>query len=936
MMPAETLVTLPVIGRERAEKILEDRWGLRGTLVPLDGERDLNFRVRLSGQRKGHSLVFKICNAAEDAAMLECQEQVLSAMEALDGLSFSRVIPTIDGETRAAIRADDGRRHLCRVVDWVDGRPLSGVNPRGAVLHRSLGRCVARVGRVLRDFRHPALERPLPWDLCRALEVLEEYRLPDADTDRAGLIAGFSGLYRERVLAVSNRLRRGAIHNDANDNNVLVGQTTGTVCGLIDFGDILYGWLVADVAIACAYAMLDSDHPLDVAADIVSGYHEVFPLSPEEIGVVFPLACMRLCLCVCISIHQQIMEPGNAYLGISEEPAWRMLDTLSGVPPDFATYLFRDRCGLEPVPGSAEVADWLSRRKGFSPLVDPEPAGRPPLILDLGVASPEVGVGWTPQDTDCITRNLFRTIGEEGTDTGIGRYAEYRLVYDSDDFVDFSGHRRTLHLGLDVFQPAGSPVYAPLAGTVHSMADYPAKFDYGGILILRHETGTGHAFYTLYGHLDPDSLLHLTPGDPVGEGRQLGRMGDSTRNGDWPPHVHFEIITDLLGYGNTFLGVGSHAHRDVWLSLCPDPNLILRLTSEGQATPLVPPPVNEHPSGNTESGQSRAAGKGGTAAAPFPGSGMVRGAAQYLYDATGRRFLDGGSPDVILGHCHPAVTRAAQERMTVLQGPVPGSHALVRELSEALGELAGGLFSRVLITDGLVHARELAAEILALNGYQVERPFQPEPGIIVGEGQDISQDTAGDPSALVVDESICALGRLGDRWWGFEGGDRKPDLILLGNVLANGCPLGAVLVNNRFADSGNLEHWSRAVSPVSCAAAAATLAELSSGAHFGHAYEMGRRLECGLTGLTDDHAAVKGIMVRGFCCLIEFYSDRHARYSALRLQQNGILVRVSDRKGRRLWFAPPLVAGERDMDRFAITLKNILGEDAFHRDVQHP
>ncbi len=353
-------MALPVVSRERIEQTLEARWGLRGTLVPLNGERDLNYRVHVQGQPEGRSRVFKICNASEDTSVLECQEQALAGMADLDGLEFPRVIPTVDGESRATIRADNGSLHLCRLTSWVGGRLFSGVNPREAALHRSLGQCIARVGRALQDFRHPALERPLPWDLCRAMEVLEAYRLPDADPGREGLIAVFSGLYRERVLTASEALRRGAIHNDANDNNILVelpAGAQGRVCGLIDFGDMLYGWLVSDVAIACAYAMLDSDRPLDVAADIVAGYHEQNPLLPEEIGVVFPLACIRLCLSVCIAFHHLNAEPGNRYLGIGTAQSWRTLEILSEVPPDHAANLFRDRCGLEAVPGSAETTD---------------------------------------------------------------------------------------------------------------------------------------------------------------------------------------------------------------------------------------------------------------------------------------------------------------------------------------------------------------------------------------------------------------------------------------------------------------------------------------------------------------------------------------------------------------------------------------------------
>ncbi len=592
-MPIETSVILPKIRQSQLERVLETEWGIQGTLARLPGERDLNFCVRMPGSREEPVGVLKVCNAAEEVSLLECQEKAFSRVAGIRHLQFPGLIPTREGLTWISLRADDGTAHLCRLTRWVVGKRLAELPSRESNLYHSLGQCMALVDRALHGLDDEVLQRPFPWDLCRALEVLNAYRLPESMTasTRVGWIDHFSVLYRERVLSVQDQLRQGAIHNDANDHNVLIrAQPDGgaTVCGLIDFGDLLHGWLVSDLAIACAYAILDQDHPLDVAADIVAGYHEQVPLCPEEIGAIFSLIGMRLCLSVCIAAGQQAIVPENDYLSISTGPAWRMLEILYSIPPDYAEYLFRVRCGLDAVPISATVQAWLSDQESFFPIVDPDPATDRIWVMDLSIHSTDFSSGLRPYDVQALTREIFQRMEENGSRVGIGRYAESRRLYDSDDFVDFSGHRRTLHLGQDLFQPVESPVFAPLIGSVYAISDHPEPFDYGGTVILSHQAENGVRFYTLYGHLNPSSLSHLERGQPVMPGQFLGKMGDHTCNGGWPPHVHFEIITDLLGFEDTFMGVGSDAHRDVWLSLCPDPNLILRLEPEPSMLPLVP------------------------------------------------------------------------------------------------------------------------------------------------------------------------------------------------------------------------------------------------------------------------------------------------------------------------------------------------------------
>lgn len=115
-----------------------------------------------------------------------------------------------------------------------------------------------------------------------------------------------------------------------------------------------------------------------------------------------------------------------------------------------------------------------------------------------------------------------------------------------------TGERRTIHLGIDLFAPPQTPVYAPLAGVVYALANNTARLDYGPVIVLRHATGDGTSFYTLYGHLTVESLRAVEVGQSIQAGEQVGAIGAPPTNGDWPPHLHLQLVTDLLELDTDF------------------------------------------------------------------------------------------------------------------------------------------------------------------------------------------------------------------------------------------------------------------------------------------------------------------------------------------------------------------------------------------------
>ena len=263
---------LPEFTLEQASELARDLYGLDGKLKPLDGERDLNFRIDSGDAR----FVFKIANIEESPAMLECQHEVFERIReagVFPKVATARV--SLQGNAIEYVNGTQGA-HACRVLPFIEGRMLADVNPLQPALLDDLGRKLARLDHALEGYSHPALKRPLLWDLVDASQIVETYApLLDGRGRVKSLVGYFADRFRQRVLPHADRLRRAVVHNDANRGNVVVEADGSTVVSVIDFGDMIETWLVAEVAIAGCYVMLGKPDPLENAANLARGYHAV-------------------------------------------------------------------------------------------------------------------------------------------------------------------------------------------------------------------------------------------------------------------------------------------------------------------------------------------------------------------------------------------------------------------------------------------------------------------------------------------------------------------------------------------------------------------------------------------------------------------------------------------------------------------------------------
>lgn len=170
------------------------------------------------------------------------------------------------------------------------------------------------------------------------------------------------------------------------------------------------------------------------------------------------------------------------------------------------------------------------------------------------------------------------TIKNNGCRFGIGGYGENRIIYRRSNLFENDAEPRSIHLGIDVWIPAGTPIYSPLPAIVHSFQDNNHFGDYGPTIILEHFLN-GVKFFTLYGHLSRTSLKNLKEKMKIKKGQKIATVGNYDENGGWPSHLHFQIISNLLGKSGDFPGVATISEKKYYLTLCPDPNLILKITA---------------------------------------------------------------------------------------------------------------------------------------------------------------------------------------------------------------------------------------------------------------------------------------------------------------------------------------------------------------------
>ncbi|CAN5631299.1 aminotransferase class III-fold pyridoxal phosphate-dependent enzyme [soil metagenome] len=323
----------------------------------LNGYDELNFLLKGEG---GLQYILKVATDEHGYHFLDAQVKIVNHLSASEvGNRFQHYLLNTAGKELTTLALDDTNYYL-RILSFLEGDFWVDTINRTDALHADLGDFLGRMDKALQNFSHPAMHRHYTWDIGTALDANAKIHCITNHEKRR--IAGYFLLqFETEVLPVLASLRHAYAHNDANDYNLLVKDNA--VSGLIDFGDMVYTALINNVAVACTYAMLNNKKPLDTAALVLKNYHAIYPLTVQELDLLYYLIAARLCISVTQSAYNASLDSSNEHHFITEKPAWDLLYQLIRINPVKAQDSFRTACGFGGLINNDDYSDLLEERK---------------------------------------------------------------------------------------------------------------------------------------------------------------------------------------------------------------------------------------------------------------------------------------------------------------------------------------------------------------------------------------------------------------------------------------------------------------------------------------------------------------------------------------------------------------------------------------------
>ena len=337
---------IPKFSLNEAVGLARKFYGIDASATELPSYGDQNFLLSDSG---GIRFVLKIANSSSHRDLLEAQNAAMAHIGRADStLRCPEVLATLAGDELTMVPGAGSGEYFVRMLTYLPGVPMGELQSHSQGLLRSLGSFFGQLDGILEGFSHPGTVRDLEWDLRHAATTVRTYLPHVAEFAARSLVERYLLRFEETVVPVLSDLRTSVIHNDGNEYNVLAEESephNHIVTGVIDFGDMVETCMVFELAVAAAYALLETPDPITAATHVIGGYHSANPVTELEQSVLFDLIMMRLCISVTISTYQSKQNPANEYLVISQRPAWNALNQLATVDPAEARRAIHATCG---------------------------------------------------------------------------------------------------------------------------------------------------------------------------------------------------------------------------------------------------------------------------------------------------------------------------------------------------------------------------------------------------------------------------------------------------------------------------------------------------------------------------------------------------------------------------------------------------------------
>lgn len=966
-MPLATLIRrsslpCPAVSTEQALELLARHYGLGGTLKELGSQQDRNFLVDTGEQR----FVLKICHGDYSTLELDAQHAALGHLANESHVRVPRVRLTDAGEQLLSLEIGGHAVHA-RLLEFIDGQALSHLQHLPLDVVSGLGELCANVDRALATLEHPGLERVLQWD-PRHAQALIRHLLPviENDDERACLAEAAEQAQR-RLAPLITQLPLQTVHLDITEYNVVWARDAHLqwqLQGLIDFGDLVTTWRVADLSVTCAALLHHADGDPLYILPAIRAYHAINPLKLEELQALWPLIVVRSAVLVLSSSQQARVEPDNAYIQANIDSEWAIFDVATSVPPALMEAAILAAVNLTP----------LAAPSAYQPLL---PGLREAFrVVDLGVLSEHFSAGnWTQNGIDeLLLKQAAHTHGQAAS-----RFGEYRL---SRTLIDSAREPESFALHVELHLATATALHAPFNGTLRLTAD-------GALLLVGEQVSL-----RIWG-----AALELTPGASVVAADVIGQ-------GSGALLLQLCSVTDI---SPPLFATPSWA--DAWRTLCPSPAALLGFDCDAPASPDAAQLLARRDASFARSQKHY------YKAPPQ----IERGWRNHLIDMQGRSYLDMLNNVAVLGHGHPRMAAEAGRQWSLLNTNSRFHYAAIAEFSERLLELAPSGMDRVFLVNSGTEANDLAIRLAwaysggrdmlsvleAYHGWSVAtdaistsiadnpqalstRPdwvhpvtapntyrgefrgahsatqyvrsvehvlqqlaaqqrqvagFICEPvygnagGISLPAGylQQVYQKVRAQGGVCIADEVQVGYGRLGQYFWGFEEQGVVPDIITMAKGMGNGHPLGAVITRREIAEALEAQGYffsSSGGSPVSCRIGMAVLDVMEQEKLWENADIVGGYFKARLEVLIDVHPLVGAVHGMGFYLGVELVRSRQSldpateetAYLCDRLRDLGIFMQPTGDYLNILKIKPPMCTTRQSVDFFVESVSKVLSE----------
>ncbi len=955
----------PDVDAAQAAEWLATHYGLSGTLKELGSHQDRNFLLDCADGRR---FVLKICHGAYSVTELAAQHAALRHLSREPQVRVPAVLPALKGEDLLSVEHNGNAVHL-RVLEFIDGQSLAHVAHLNRHIVTGLAQLCARVDAALAGFEHPGLDRVLQWDPRHAFALIEHLLPVIADADKRACIAEAAEQAQAYLLPLVASLPVQAIHMDITEYNVVWARDAHRqwqLQGLIDFGDLVSTWRIADLSVTCAALLHHAGGDPFFILPAIQAYHQINPLQSEELLALWPLIVARSAVLVLSSEQQASIEPDNGYIQANLASEWNIFDVATSVPIALMEAAIIDAVGESEVDEEAEP---------FSPLL-PSLSGQTFTLLDLGVLSEHFVAGnWEHSGID---EQLLKDAAQRHG-LAASRYGEYRL---SRTLPDSAKEPDTFALHTELQIPHGTAVHAPFAGSLRHTAD-------GALQLVGAEVNL-----RLWGvRSDFDAGVEFGAGDVIGQGGGA-------------------LIVQLCSEPNVSPPLFTTPSRAAaWRALCPSPKGLLGFDCDA-------PALADSAALLARRDASFARSQKHYYQAPPQ---IERGWRNHLIDMQGRSYLDMLNNVAVLGHGHPRMAQVAARQWSLLNTNSRFHYAAIAEFSERLLKLAPAGMDRVFLVNSGTEANDLAIRLAwaysggrdvlsvleAYHGWSVAtdaistsiadnpqalstRPdwvhpvvapntyrgefrgadstpfylrsvdahltalkeqgrqvagFICEPvygnagGISLPPGylQQVYDKVRAQGGVCIADEVQVGYGRLGHCFWGFEEQGVVPDIISMAKGMGNGHPLGAVITRREIAEALEAEGYffsSSGGSPVSCRIGMAVLDVMEEEKLWENARVVGGYFEERLLALIDKHPLAGAVHGSGFYLGLELVRDRETlepateetTYLCDRLRELGIFMQPTGDHLNILKIKPPMVTSRRSVDFFVDSVSKVLSE----------